>query len=142
MSKAEQDRLDSLKKRKAHFLEDLLKYGTVANACRATKTQRSVYYEWYNNDPDFQAAAKEVKAEAVELLEGEVRRRAFQGCKKPVFQGGKKVGTITEYSDTLAMFILKGELPDKYKDRFQGDFTTNANVKLTDLLPVKGKDNE
>jgi ribosomal protein S17E len=40
------------------------------------------------------------------------------------------------------MFILKGELPDKYKDRFQGDFTTNANIKLTDLLPTKGKDNE
>jgi hypothetical protein len=39
------------------------------------------------------------------------------GTLKPVYQGGKKVGAVREYSDTLLMFLLNGGRPEKYKHR-------------------------
>jgi hypothetical protein len=33
-----------------------------------------------------------------------------------VFQGGKQVGTVRKYSDTLLMFLLKGIRPQKWRE--------------------------
>ena len=50
-------------------------------------------------------------------LEDEARRRALQGVEKPVFREGRQVGTVTEYSDTLLIFLLKARRPEKFRDR-------------------------
>jgi hypothetical protein len=34
--------------------------------------------------------------------------------EKPVFFGGKQVGTVRNYSDALAMFMLKAKRPEVY----------------------------
>ncbi len=41
------------------------------------------------------------------------------GVLRPVFQGGKHVGDIREYSDTLLQFLLKGERPEKFRERYE-----------------------
>lgn len=49
-----------------------------------------------------------------DLLEDEAKRRGVDGVDKPVYQGGALVGTITEYSDTLLINLLRGKRPSTY----------------------------
>ena len=46
----------------------------------------------------------------------EIKGRGFEGGEEPVYQGGKLVGTKRRFSDNLAMFRLKGEMPNKYRE--------------------------
>ena len=46
----------------------------------------------------------------------EARRRAVTGIDKPVFFKGEVVGSITKYSDSLLMFLLKAHRPQKFRD--------------------------
>src|SRR5262249_21583923 len=55
----------------------------------------------------------------VEVLEAELRRRAVEGWLEPVYYRGKKVGDVRKFSDTCLIFALKGEKPEKYRERFE-----------------------
>lgn len=59
----------------------------------------------------------------MDLCEGELHRRAFKGVLKPVYQGGARVGSIREYSDTLAIFLMKAHRPEKYRDTVRNEHT-------------------
>lgn len=52
-----------------------------------------------------------------ELLEAEAVRRAYEGVDEPVFYQGSECGEVRKYSDTLLMFLLKGMMPNKYRER-------------------------
>lgn len=52
-------------------------------------------------------------------LEDAGMRRARDGVLEPVFQGGRRVGLIRRYSDSLLPFMLKGRRPEKFKDRVE-----------------------
>ncbi len=75
---------------------------------------------------------------AVDVLEDEATRRAVEGWVEPVgWYKGKAGGTIRRYSDTLLIFRLKGELPQKYAERMQlsgGLATLNMDALPDDLL--------
>ena len=45
--------------------------------------------------------------------------RAIAGVEKPVWKNGTKVGSVTEYSDTMGMALLKrhGDAGESAKDR-------------------------
>lgn len=74
------------------------------------------------NDKKFGKAWADARLEGARSrlsdLETEAWRRAVKGTKKPVYQGGKKVGTITEYSNTLLMFLIKAEARRAGDDSF------------------------
>lgn len=63
-------------------------------------------------------------------LEREAMRRAHEGVRKPVYQGGKRVGFIQEYCDTLLIFLLKGLRPEKYREWFEHAGTGKGGVIL------------
>jgi hypothetical protein len=68
-----------------------------------------------------------------EQLEGEAIRRAFDGIQVPVgWYQGQPGGYVTQYSDKLLIFLLKGAMPDKYTDRRQLKGTL-ANIDLARL---------
>lgn len=91
--------------------------GHVTRACRAAKLSRTAVWEWASADEDFKAALDAAIDRGADLLEDEAIRRAREGTKKPVYQGGKLVGYVQEYSDTLLMFLLNGKRPERYKHR-------------------------
>jgi len=93
--------------------------GNVTRACEAIDVARLTAYRWREDDPEFAADWERAKAAGLDALEDEATRRAFEGNDKPVYQQGQNVGTIREYSDTLAIFLLKGGKPEKYKDRVE-----------------------
>jgi hypothetical protein len=108
--------------RKAAFLEQFQAAGTVSAACRAAGIGRKTHYVWLKRDRRYAEAFKEAREVRVEWLETEARRRALAGWEEPVYQRGKLVGHIRKFSDTLLIFLLKAERPEKYRERFETRF--------------------
>jgi hypothetical protein len=108
--------------RQARFLGLLAKGHTIAHAARAVGSGRTTVYTHRDADEAFRRAWDAAIDEGVEVLEEEVRRRAVDGVLKPVYQGGVKVGTIREYSDTLLIFSLKAKRPNVYRENKRVEF--------------------
>lgn len=99
------------------FLTSLSKLGVVGHAAKAAKISRTSAYNLRSEDKDFAAAWDVALNDAIDIAEKEAWRRAVKGCKKPVYQGGERVGFIQEYSDTLLIFMLKSHRPKVYREK-------------------------
>lgn len=77
----------------------------------------------YKADKDFAQRFDDAMGAGIAKMEQEAHRRAVKGWESPVFgslgagQGTGVVGTERKYSDTLMIFMLKGKLPNVYRDR-------------------------
>lgn len=104
---------------KKKFLEGFGQIATVTGAAEHAKVSRRVHYQWLDADTRYAAAFAAAQLEANDRLEGEARRRAVSGVEEPVWFQGKIVGTVRKHSDTLLIFLMKGAMPDKYRDRHE-----------------------
>jgi hypothetical protein len=121
--------------RKAAFCAALAASGgNVSRACQAVDIARMTAYEWRDEDPAFAAAWERAKAIGMDALEDEATRRAFEGFDRPIVHQGVITATMREYSDTLAIFLLKGGKPEKYRERI--DQNVNGSVTLTVMTGV------
>lgn len=101
---------------KPAFLDAIRAGAHVTEAARIAKVHVTMPYRQQAADDVFRRAWAEASHLGTRHLEAEAQRRAFHGTLKPVFQSGKLVGHVQEYSDTLLMFLLKGRRPKKYRD--------------------------
>ncbi len=72
---------------------------------------------------------------AADVLEAEAHRRAVEGVEEPVgWYKGVAGGTVRRYSDVLLMFLTKGALPERYRERVEvrGTFASIDLNRLTD----------
>lgn len=107
----------------AVFLAALRQRPNVRYACTQAGIDRSTPYRYRETHPEFAEQWDVALREGVEALESEAWRRAAEGTDKPVYQCGELVGTIREYSDTLAIFLLKAHAPEKYRETKPESFT-------------------
>src|SRR5688572_1536656 len=116
--------------KKRAFLAAYSIYGTVSRACEAAQISRPTHYHWLKDDDSetYKRALEDAKERACEALEDEARRRATEGVDKPIVRNGFVVGTYKEFSDTLLIFLMKGAMPQKYKDRVQTEHTGDAET--------------
>ncbi len=114
------------------FLASLVDTGNVTKACEIAKIGRRTAYNWRAADEKFAAAWEEAKQIGLEGLEDEARRRAHEGWDEPKFHDGKVCGHVRKFSDTLLIFLLKGGMPEKYKERATVEHS--GNVTLTQIL--------
>jgi len=103
--------------KKALFLEVFPAEGTVTHAAARVGIAPVTHYRWLKDDPEYVAAFHEAEIAAFDNMEREARRRAVEGTDEPVYQGGKLVGHIRKFSDTLLIFLMKGANPSKYRER-------------------------
>jgi hypothetical protein len=101
-------------------LEWFAKTGSVSLASQHAGVSRRTHLKWKAKDKTFAAAHEDALTIAVELMEHEARERALKGRLEPVYHGGKPVGAIRRYSDTLLIFLLKAARPEKYRDNHSG----------------------
>jgi hypothetical protein len=87
------------------FLATYRGMGVIGHACSALKIPRSTLQSWIAREPEFKAALELAEEDAIDRLEAEALRRAYEG------------------SDVLLIFLLKGARPNKYRDRWQGELT-------------------
>jgi len=108
------------------FLAAMRRTGNISAAARAANVDRSMHYTWLEQDFNYRKSFEDAKAESIEVLEAEARRRAIAGIKRLKFtRNGKpiidpKTGepyVEHAYSDTLLIFLLKAEAPEKYRER-------------------------
>jgi transposase len=114
---------------KSRFLPEFAKHGTVTHAAQVVGVGRRTVYDWLARDAEFRAAFAEAEQQAIDSLEREAVRRALEGTDEPVYQGGKKVGSIRKYSDTLLIFLLKGNRPSKYRERVDVTFQARETAE-------------
>ena len=117
--------------RKRAFLAAVARTGNVTQAAEIAHIARSAHYQWLEADPVYVAAYEDAMEQAAQRLEAEAKRRAVEGVEEPVFYQGKQCGVIRRYSDSLLMFLLKGALPDKYKERTSTELTGAGGKPLT-----------
>jgi hypothetical protein len=103
------------RKRAEIFLAQLTQGLSVAASYRIAGLGKATVYEWRRDHPAFAQAWQDSLDEGTDAIEDEAHRRAVYGVDRPVFQGGKCVGHVTEYSDILLIMLLRGRAPHKYK---------------------------
>lgn len=103
--------------REKKFLAALSRGVSVGGAAIEAGLSRSTVYEWRAADAAFAARWNAAVEAGTDALEDEARRRAFLGVETPVHYGGKKIGDIRKYSDTLLMFLLRARRPETYRER-------------------------
>lgn len=97
---------------------------------------RATVYEWRRDDPKFAALYDEAHEDALDALEEEARRRAYDGVLEPMVSAGSLVCHVRKYSDTLLITLLKGKRPDTYRDRHEVTGKNGAPLITTDELKV------
>ena len=103
--------------KRAKFLQELAETCNVGESCSRVGIGRQTAYDWRDADPSFKADWDAALERGAIVLEDEAKRRAVQGVEEPVFHRGEICGKVRKYSDTLLIFLMKGAMPDKYKER-------------------------
>jgi len=124
------------------FLKAYLVCGIISDACKAVVVNgqaldRNLPNTWAKEHPEFEERYAAAREEVNDQIEKEIYRRAVLGWDEPVFQGGKKVGIIHKYDSTLLIFLAKANMPNKYRDKFEGanlGFGPNFNFAGNDVV--------
>lgn len=117
---------------RARFLEFLRKTGNVSYSAKEAGFARFSFYRLRKKDPDFAADWDDAVEEATDSLELEARRRALQGCDKPVYQKGELVGHVREYSDHLMVTLLRAHRPEKFRDRIDHEHRGDLEIHVSE----------
>lgn len=97
--------------KKAQFIEQLQRDANVSRSCEAVDLARSTVYGWKREDAEFATQWDEAVSMGVGALEDEAVKRALKG------------------SDTLLIFLLKANKPDKYSDRVKQEHTGALQIE-------------
>lgn len=102
------------------FLEALSGCGSVPEAARVVGISPRSPHRWARDDEAFaelMTKARELGLRVrLDTLEHEADRRAVEGVEKPIYQGGRLVGTRRDFSDLMLIFRLK-RLDPAYRDQ-------------------------
>lgn len=102
---------------KRAFLAIYGRTGNMTFACKMSGVTRNTARGWAINDLEFKAIFEnDAKEAACDYLEKEAWRRATEGTMKPQYHQGKVCGFTREFSDTLLIFLLKGNRPEKFRE--------------------------
>ena len=109
------------------FFRILGQTGNVSYSCRAINVERKGAYKHKRKDPEFAERWEEALAESCDSLEAEARRRAM---------GWKEKG-VSKFSDVLLIFLLKGNNPDKFGDKYKSETKGTLKIEIVQQGDVK-----
>lgn len=93
-------------RREEKFLATLAEMSNVAASARAAGISESSVYRHRQRSDEFRARWAAALREGYSKLETLLLERALNGVERPVWHGGRQVGTAREYSDRLALALL------------------------------------
>ncbi len=109
------------------FIASIEKDPSVKHASLKAKVTKSTIYEERDKDPKFAQRWAEAAQAGVDELEASVFVRAKNGISRGVWRTVKgkavKVETVYEYSDALAMFMLRAHKPGRYRETIRSEVT-------------------
>ncbi|HEX9444481.1 MAG TPA: hypothetical protein VGA73_10190 [Candidatus Binatia bacterium] len=107
-------------RRQRAFLAAYARTMAIKKAARFARVSSKSHYRWLRRDPIYRQCFHHARQILGDAAEEEVWRRAYEGYDTPILYGGAVTGWYKSYSDTLAMFMLKGLKPEVYRDRDYG----------------------
>jgi predicted DNA-binding protein YlxM (UPF0122 family) len=111
--------IQTLHYKKRKFLEHYEKLCVIGKAAAAAGVSRQAIYDWLEKSKEFKTAFESVRKNITEMLEQEAIRRAYEGIDEPVYYKGDVCGAVRKYSDTLLIFLLKANDPEKYREKHE-----------------------
>ena len=103
---------------------------------------QSTIREWLQQDPQFRVDFQDARGVQTDLLEKEAVRRARDGVEEVVIYQGRVVMIADpdnpdeqiplkrrNYSDTMLMFLLKGQRREIYGDKVESDNRHSVNIE-------------
>ena len=109
------------------FVERLKATGNVTLAATGAGVSRQQAYRTRNRNKAFRRQWDEAMEQAMDLLEGEARRRAT-GMNRDFWYAGKVVGSEREYSDALLMFLMRAHRPHLYRENMKVEHSGGMEV--------------
>ena len=134
------DEHPSLAHKKERFLIELASGASVRTAALSVSVKPEAPYEWRKLDQAFAERWQLAEEAGTDLIEEEAFRRAVTGVEKPVYRGGEIVGHVSDFSDTMLMFLLKARRPERYGGKAADD-KLDAHA-LAKRLNLKGARDE
>lgn len=123
----EPDLIDSLRPWKRKFILSMRKLPMVTQACLEANCSPKTAYAQRDLDPLFQSLWDESLTYATDRLEGAAWTRAVDGVEKGIYgRDGEVIATEKVYSDKLLETLLKGNLPQKYRENSAPQVTVNV----------------
>ena len=124
--------------------------GNLTLSCERLNMSRLAVYAFKGENPEFAKRLNEAQQYGVDAWKDEAARRAFQGWEDPIFQQGLQVGARRNFSDTLALALLKSADPEHFQERgrfelgptgnpLSGMFATKTDEQLNEELDGKLK---
>jgi len=107
------------KELKMVFLRAYARHGIASDGTLAAGITYRTFYRWQKEDEVFSEDCKTALMMANDLMEREARRRAIDGFERPIIYQGEVTGEYTDFSDSLLTTLMKGNKPEKYKERTQ-----------------------
>lgn len=99
------------------FCRAYSRHGIISDGLSAAGVSRKTYYKWLKEDESFGDNCKMAKELANDFMEREARRRAIEGFDRPVIYKGEVTEYYKDYSDSLLSMLMRGNKPEKYKER-------------------------
>jgi hypothetical protein len=120
------------------FLQALMTTPRLGAATKMAGVCAKTVWNWRHSDPDplFLKAYATAYRIGLQVAEAELWRRGVHGVEEPVYHRGRLVGTKRSFDTTAAIFMLKGALPDVYRERQEitGGGGGPIQVEVTDGL--------
>lgn len=110
-------------RKQQRFLKLYRECANIKASCKAAGINRSTFYDWRDNDPEFAAQLSEADKDADDTAEFALYDRAIKGVESYVVSNGRVVYLDDKplkerkYSDGLLTTLLKARMPEKYKDK-------------------------
>ena len=100
------------------FLSELSESCNITRSARAAGLNRQTLYRKREEDLDFAQDWDRALEMGADALEDELRRRAM-GFEAEKLDKNGNIKTLTQYSDVLGIFLMKGAKPEKYRERYE-----------------------
>lgn len=121
---------------KERFLELYMQCGHVTRTCQILGLIPRTVYRWKQTDIQFADDWAMADRVALSILEDAAIERAVHGIQKPVYQGGKLCGYVTEFSDQLLIVLLKARDPKKYRENTRTELTGADGKPLVNDMKI------
>ena len=99
------------------FCLHLGRTGSVTYAAARAGLDRRMLYRLKAEDEAFAARWDEALQLGVERLQDDAMKRALDGTERPVWRGGRQVGSVRQYDNRLLQFLLRAHRPETYGDK-------------------------
>lgn len=112
------------------FLEGVCRTNNVTKVCNELNISRIVIYAMKAQDPAFRQRLADAQTIGIDSWEDAAATRAFDGIERKVFHKGVQIDTIREYSDSIAIAMLRGAKPERYAAQTRNETIVGGSLGI------------